>query len=1780
MSNQFYSYVSNILINFFSDINIEPGARYFLQLESEDEVAMLVESLRKESISTPFVYQHNHGSAYHSFSIPIENVNLVIAFTSDEVSPDFLVTLRNQVGEQQGIWKDTALLSIVSKQLDSIQGGSTDLQKEGMPLHPKTFEAGLQAQIDSSFLSKAEQTILSERMARILSESSFQQITFFDFEEIFTALSKGRIDQDEYKNFGLFEDPDLETYSRKEMKKRLSENHELFEFVRQIHDLGIENDELEKKISLGVAPRLKNPEDWTNTPYTDVKKAHDEAQKLGQQKVELKKIEFKDKLQFWNKPHKETSAGSRKRHIVIFNPELKTEINMNLSFVLEGESKSLQEKNFKVTSDSEILCQVARTNVTLDLSLPNPQKPIFIKMSYKHNGKATIGCELNVVVLALSSEQFSFFELDYYVDTKSRMISIQTDKESYVIGTGYQKTEANLDAVGEILKINNDDLLEIKLSNELFNEQNRLPLLLNFVSSGVIVPVQFIVEDKSKIPINSFRLWKRKREEKLVFHREGSKLKVGSSVYYGSNEFIKYLQWEEDWIEHGLKCATLESDQLHAVDLELSTTLTDAYNRLINSYIINQSTPSLCYMHEEIAERAREYLQEYIKEISSFEDGKPVGKKGRDLFKLGTIFHNEDVLLTPYHPLNIAYQLQLSKNLQGETVDDRILNRLRPESLLPFMYESKGEEKLYKSDAISDAYEWMIYKNVNKVSVTDANKYLSAIVLHKLKQFEEHFSYLFSEQMKAPFKINVINIENDHEVVRGILQWFMDSFKKKGVDHLRKLHINLYREYSLNTEFDQLSNLDSAEDISTYFNVSLKHEELDSSHLLRIIRNQISYYKRNIVEKDEIDYAHVSFYRMNMKETYAVQPMSEMPTGVALDGLYSYLPSFKYEENYCSGFGTKNSFGEHETNQLIELSIVLNELAANLRNEGNNSFHKGEAIFSRTTTADEKFLEQIFNASHWVTFVDSHLDLNYFNQLDENLFVIHYSDQYSSSNGYDAITVTNKSAHYLSVISEYLSSHQLNVNREKAIDIIKAFNTFNGEWLLRIIGSKGHYSREKFSIISAIKFALAYFDHPSIRWVPISLEEILRVAGSSNLSKSDGIFTAKNLGVKGAHSDDLLLMGIELRENQKLKIHFCPVEVKIGVNSQIVMDKATTQVLKTKKIFQDALCNEEKPFTSKFYRYFFAQLYLVNAAKLQSSGFWPEKNYEIPANIIDKLIQDQMEVCFDTDQYIGAGAVISFQKDAYHRSTEYEGNVTYLNLTESDGLHGLIKSMQEMYEWIQLSPNDLIKENMLSHKYNIMSGYIAQSVQETAVSINTDDELSSTEPIPNEQEQQKEQLKEKQEKLELVEEDIKYEDDVDVYIEEQKKNILVFDSSNDEEEQKDHVSVEELESVLDQSITKLPESEKQNLRILLGTAENSTKKVYWEYDHSGLANRHLLISGKSGQGKTYFIQCLLLELSKQNISSIIIDYTEGFLPNQLEPEFISFLGSNLNQRIVYNDRVPINPFKRNIRDIGGIVLPESNTDIAERIKSVFASVYQSLGIQQLNAIYEAVLRGLEHEDSEMDLNVMRVMLEEDPSGPAKTALSQIRPFIDRQVFINDNSFSWDNMIGTNGTVNIIQLTGYPNDVQRIITEFILWDLWNYLLRNGSKSNPVPLILDEAQNLDHREQSPSAKILTEGRKFGWSGWFATQFLKSQLDADELARMQNSAQKVYFAQTDQEVSFVANSLSSEQAKRKQWEQKLNNLRKGQCIVQGPQLLEHGELSPPTEVIVNITPLIERI
>ncbi|MEX3623302.1 DNA phosphorothioation-dependent restriction protein DptH [Viridibacillus arvi] len=1757
MLNQFCNYIVEELVEYWNQLPLRSGERFYLQMDSPEEVNAIVEVFRNLNKIEPFVYQHDLGLPFETICLPIDNVKLVIAATSACVTPDYLALIRNNVSLQKGLWKDTALISIVSEELDTIPGGSSDLQKEGMPLHPTSIYKKLKATIRSGKLPKVDQIILEDNLDNLMSDHEFIQMTFLDFADIYTTSKKDAISDDEYATFGLFKDADLATFHGKLLKTRLGDNHEIFDVIKKVHDFGLSEDALHNHFTPEDAKSLMK-EDWYEKEFAEINRSHKKYLDLiKKSSVTVESIKVNDDLMLWVRDQGENSTGKRKKHIIIFNPEKHDEITLQVQFSLSGKVKSLSDTFVSVAKKTENIvdAKVKIKNMTIAIR-PTMNNSTFTKVIYKHDGRATLGVELFISIIQAKPFFLENYKARYIVNTSRECLELGYEGNDIEFGNAFSKSIVEINESNRHIILSEDTKTVVRAEADIFDDDERLSLNLLIDEAQVLVVVQSKIHDSH--PISGLRIWKLIRESKsdINWNRENDRLILGNKDFYFHSEYRELFKWEDYWIENSIRYGKFESGVLRADSIEIDEELREAYSRLLTYFSSRKSIPSLSYLTEEYHERALHYINAYKKAVESFKVDRPAGKRGIDLFKLGTIQSNDEIFFTPFHPIMVAFKLKVYELLKNEEVDNHILSRISVEALVPFLYDENTQ--LFKPDHQQSAMEWLVFKPVTKVSVADANHYLANVVMDKISQFKEHFTYLFMECSNAPISINVININNDYQVVRGILKWMLKEIERVGIEQLKPIEVALYTDDE-DSSFDIYSRINSVENFEELFDIKLKLKDYEASDLLRIFHENLLFYKKPLeLNSNNLRYAHITFYKMQAQENHAVQKMEEMVSGIAIDGIYSSVPSMRDLGTYKSGFGTKN-YAIDDNNILTTTAYLVNELAANTKNGGFDSYHRGQAILSRTTNTDENQLKAIFESSHWVTFVDPTVDLDFFQNYNSDLVVIHYSDQYTSSSRYDAITVTNKSNQYYSVIKEFLQEKDIDGSNENVINTIKAFNTFNGEWLLRIIGSKGHYDREKLSIISAIKYALSYFDHKNFLWVPISLEEILRVAGVFNLTKTDGIFTAKNLGVKGSHSDDLLLIGLEETEDD-LSLHFYPVEVKIGHNQSDVLDKAKLQVKKTAELFENTLTgNSIEPFKQLFYKNFFVQLFIANAKKMDQSQIWKEKGYTLKPEIIEKLLKNNYSIANTLVQSIGIGSVLSFQKEATHRSAYMEDEVQYVNLTMDDGYRGISQPLDYMHDWIQNKSNDLIKEKMLSRIYepgnNIKRVDLINNISKTEDVLKLEPEYQ----IDND---------EKLNNIKLISpvSDLKKSSDLNNTLKEVVASVVA--------EKKTPFNVDGDKTNLEKP------NDLEGIRLKIGTAENSTKEIFWEYGHKELANRHLLISGKSGQGKTYFMQCLLLEKAKRNISSIVIDYTEGFLPNQLEDEFVSALGDNLVQQIVYNDKLPINPFTKNVREIGGIKLPESNTDVAERIKSVFGAVYGSLGIQQLNSIYEAVIKGLERYETKMNLNYLKLLLEEDGSNTAKTALSQIRPLIDRNPFNEGDSVNWKKIMDGDGVVFVIQLTGFPRDVQLVITEFILWDLWNFSVVSGNKENPMPVIMDEAQNLDHTEKSPSARILTEGRKFGWSAWYATQFLKSQLDSSELSRLQNASQKIYFAPPDQEISNIAASLASEPNEKKYWESKLNSLKKGQCIVQGQNLTADGHLSPQGATIVNISPLDTRL
>lgn len=370
------------------------------------------------------------------------------------------------------------------------------------------------------------------------------------------------------------------------------------------------------------------------------------------------------------------------------------------------------------------------------------------------------------------------------------------------------------------------------------------------------------------------------------------------------------------------------------------------------------------------------------------------------------------------------------------------------------------------------------------------------------------------------------------------------------------------------------------------------------------------------------------------------------------------------------------------------------------------------------------------------------------------------------------------------------------------------------------------------------------------------------------------------------------------------------------------------------------------------------------------------------------------------------------------------------------------------------------------------------------------------------------------------------------------------------------------------------------VRVLIGEDLRTREKTYWEYGHPNLPNRHILISGNSGTGKTYLIQSMMLDLARAGISCMVFDYTDGFTRSKLEPEFKAYLGDRIVEFPVYDKPFPLNPFKCHEIEVAGRLLPQKPVDVAERIKSVFQAVYK-FGDQQASAVYKATRNGLDRHGDKMNLRHLQAELQRIVADipNAKTVLSKIEPLVDREPFDGAGEQDWGQIRDNKGTVFVVQLSGFTRDVQLVITEIILWDAWYYNVKHGRKELPFPVILDEAQNLNHEQRSPSAMMLTEGRKFGWSGWFATQFMKNQLKVDEIQRLQQSSQKIYFCPPEAEIVDIAAHIEPERTLRQIWQTRLAQLRKGECVVMGYEL-RNGNLEKRPPRVVKVASMAERV
>lgn len=1680
MLNEFYNYIANRTLGFFQggETILQPGDRYCLKLDTEEMVRGVDCALQAIAQQNGVLGHYDYGDVYSTFTLRCpENLEVVIASKTNGMTDDFLAALRNATLTPNRF----PILMITHSTIDTITSGTGDLAAKGMPFHVESIVSKIENDIKRANLSIADNTLLKLELTRKQLDRFSDKSSLFEYADLLTVLGRGFVEPDDYQLFSLLYDPDIKVWADpKKISARLEDNHSVFERIDRVFKHGNITDSLSGEFDKEFLKQLENAKRkgclWhDDITYDIVKKAQDKLKRKLNNPLVIKDEEiiaycgspleynFEADTKLFIKNDGETKSKQLKKNILLFNPDCKEEISIAI------------ETNIHI-KNSRIECSgatVASSNKKIMLAM-KPTGCSFVSAKI-HDDNNKIAYTFKICVLNISPSYLENIQTAYLINLPKNLkrgkIQIWGVKDQLIVNPHQSKKEDVAIQPGAILETHYDKTLNIKIGEEdIDSDIGSLDFTLKI--GGISIPLQICDEPIKPIELTGPATFKLKQSlGKNLKYKEGNKIVAGTKEYFARDPFKSSLELEAIFIENEWLAIEETVDGPCEYKLVVDEALKIAYLDLIKEFKKLHTVPSLVYYSDksQIYSLAKRYVEVVQTSFSFISEGHSLKESENHSLLIGCVINNsseKSIAMSPLHPLNVLYQLRLCEEETVGEIRENLVEKLTALYLIPYIKDPA--RILYQAIDQKHSPEWRFYAPASNKRYQGGRNFVAKLVCDKINQYKDHFSFMFDDIGNNKLCINLVNMGDCKEVFQGLLRYYSQK-AQEGIDYSKMLsfNVNIYMNKHLYNEFHLLTDMHKLKTAiaSTYGSKEL----VDLSELALAMTSKIScFYKKP--DEQNYEYAHLTFYEMSSCENAGASHMDLITTGVALGGITSGTPSSLNADWYKTGFGTKYA----PNNDLLTLATYYNA-AFNVAFSG-SSYARNSSIFTEIEQGQEGQIRKIYNASNWVVFVDPKVDLSFFQKdsfHDSELMIIHYSDQYTSASGYDDITVTQKSTQYNEIISDQLQKKGVDASRTNTNEIINLFNAINGSWMLRLITAKkqfgaadSYFSREKMSILAAIKLCMTYYKHPDIIWIPISLEEMLRVSGGAGLSQKDGILSAKNLGFEQrATSDDILFVGIE-GPNDNIKIHLHPVEVKIGQNAPSVLTKAKAQVKNTYHGLWSTLYPEDK-FNSlerKLSRSFFMQLTLVCCEKLKLYNIDPSENWNLVLDDFrQNLLNENYTVTHNLDQYIGKGTVVSFSAETQNKTGAFDpDNICLLELPEPLGAAYMISSADDIEKELELDKDELPKR-------------LKEIYQPTLC------------------------------------------DEVQIEVEVISENTIATDYN----EHPDHVNNNEdlqNEAVINEVATEAVEEDsipvapvEHGMKILFGTDLISGENLYWHpNDTNQIFHTNTGIIGTMGTGKTQFTKSMITQLYKERcnnfgsdkIGILIFDYKGDY--NESKADFMQAT----NAKVLKPYHLPFNPLSLTRSNVFKPLLP---THTANAFKDTLTKVY-GLGPKQQNTLFQCIIdayatKGIRPSDQTTWDNtpptfdtVYSLYANNEDIKKTDSLAAAMDKLYQFQVFEGDSAKT-QSLFGLLDGVVVIDLSGYDADIQSLIVAITL-DLFyaqmqaagSSKLNNQYRQLTKLILVDEADNFMCEGFPSLKKILKEGREFGVGTILSTQFLK--------------------------------------------------------------------------------------
>lgn len=1299
-NDKLFIYTSQLLMLFFKKRGIGSGERFFVLFQKDDEVRGQYEALKCNNCFDVTEWKWNEGD-YHSFCINVNGTKLIIAAALDDVKEDFLTGLRNKIDSNDIEFKDHAILFLLYKPLDSLISGCDDLSKGGMPLHLEEISKSIANAINNSTAIKwHEQKILDFSLNQKTDNFFIKRRSLFDLEIFLSVLGNKSIEKQQYSSLGLFPDNNFKHVPSSDsvnIKRRLNKNAEWFENIQNGHKYNHVESYLDKNFSEDGVEALKNPDTWMNNDYEDlVKWADQKIQQQGVEYVEKFICQTEDGLTFWDKADGDTVVKRRRRNIMIFNPDKQPLCKLILDFdgkvYKDGLRPTRNVKSDQLANSGKCIKATIRLDAADNIEFKH------FEYEDPHSNHKFL---FKIVVFPFSENWLSGIKTCYLIDHRNKEIEVNPEENIYFNDSCRGKKILPLDYDGKYELEDDCSLILCTDETDPPDEDTHVPFTLQACGQGICFKYKLDISKPEFI--SGLEVWLQKRQTASNFDhviytdnkkREVISLQHGTSRYYIQGDFRTNIKREQLIIEAGGYFWNENTEyNLQSFELDIPEDLGQAYSEILEFYKSNKLLPSTTFLNGKLKELYAGFTDKLLVHLR-LPARESLPHEVKSLSKLGTLnlqYGEKLTLFTPLHPVNIAYQLIANEMLGNENIPLEIAERLGATNIIPYLKQSK--DTLYAPIGQTHSPEWIYYSNTGLGCQTIAKKFVPLLIKEKIREFTQHFSHLFLDPRRT-IRVNLINMGNCAEALSGIFQYYQERLLDKNVssDTISPMCVHIFSPNEQITKFEELSQYTDPDLIEREFDINLhRSRDFEPDVWLELFHQKVHFYSSRTTGNN-YEYAHISFFQFDStKAQMSNYDIEKIPSGLSLGGLMSDIATICENNNYRSCFGFRGETVDR--NKLTSLARHLNPLVHVAGTDDLYDYNQTTATVINSNVRNE--LDGIYQASQWVTFIDPKVDLSFFKE-SKDIVIIHYSDQYSNSNGYDAITVTKKCSQYQQALSLLFENNSLTVAEKDINKVIDIFNAVNGDWLLRLNSqrNRGSFKEEKISILTAAKVGLAILDVPEITWIPVSLEEILRVSGGIGLRKADGLFSSKNLGESGKTCDDILFIGIE-KQDEKIKMHLFPVEVKIGNNNSNVEQDAKKQALHTAGILREYLSGDS--FASKIYRNFFARVALVNAGKLSLYEIWPgyQERWDKIKEYQYQLLNDEFSLAWEMERSIGKAGFISFKASTDYGSrliVTSSDDIYHVELLASDSTNFLIKTTEEIKDILAQSLSPLLKD--------------------------------------------------------------------------------------------------------------------------------------------------------------------------------------------------------------------------------------------------------------------------------------------------------------------------------------------------------------------------------------------------------------------------------------------------------------------------------------------------------